>query len=70
MVSYYKNISKPALSQYADHVCEIVVKSDFKLWPDTILLLGHIVTLNINVGTEILRATRLLNMVIISLKKF
>jgi len=56
-------------SQYGDHFCEIVSKSDFKRYgPDTILLQGHAVTLTFKVATQILRATRHLNMVIISVK--
>ena len=38
--------------------------------PDTILLKGHAVTLTFKVETQMLRATRRLNMVIISVKYF
>ena len=37
---------------------------------DTILLLGHAVTLTFKVATQILLATRCLNMMIISVKLF
>jgi len=60
-------------SQYGDHFCEIVSKSDFKKqWygPDTILQQGHAVTLTFKVATQMMRATRRLNMVIISVKYF
>ena len=60
-------------SQYGDHFCEIVLKSDFKkqyYGPDTNLLQGGAVTLNFKVGTQMLRATRRLNMVVISVKLF
>jgi len=59
------------LSQYGDHFCEIVLNSDFKKQsngPDTILLQGHAVTLTFNVATQMLRATRRLNMAIIYVK--
>jgi len=55
--------------QYGDQLRKIDVKSDFKkpsCWPDTILLQGHAVTLTFKVGTQMLRATRRLNMVVIS----
>jgi hypothetical protein len=58
-------------SQYGDHFCEIVVKSDFKepsYGPDMILLQGHALTLTYKVATQMLHITRRLNMVIISLK--
>jgi len=59
--------------QYGDHFCEIVSKSDFKKQsyrPDTILQQGHAVTLTFKVATQMMRVTRLLNMVIISVKYF
>jgi hypothetical protein len=58
-------------SQYGDHFCEIVLKSDFKYRSyglDTILMQGHAVTLTFKIVTQMLRATRRLNMVIISVK--
>jgi len=61
------------LSQYGDHFCEIFSKSDFKLQcygPNTNLLQGGAVTLTFKVATQMLRATRRLNMVIISVKYF
>ena len=39
-------------------------------WPDKILLQVHVVTLTFKVATQLLRATRCLNMVIISVKYF
>ena len=57
--------------QYGDHFCEIVSKSDFKkqsYGPDKNLLQGGTVTLTFKVATQILRATRHLNMAIISVK--
>jgi hypothetical protein len=56
-------------SQFGDHSCEIVVKSDFKqrsYGPDTIVLQGQAVTLTFKVTSQILRATRRPKMVIIS----
>ena len=47
--------------QHGDHSCEIVLKSDFKkqsYGPDTILLQGHAVTLTFKVATQMLCATR------------
>jgi len=58
-------------SQYGDHFCEIFSKFDFKLQSngsDMILLQGRTVTLTFKVGTQMLRATRRLNMVVISVK--
>jgi len=58
-------------TQYADHFCVIVVKPNFKLpsyGADMILLHGHAVTLTLKIATQILLATRRLNMVIISVK--
>jgi len=58
-------------SQYGDHSGEIVVKFDFKSQSyvaETILLQGHAVFLNFKVLTQMLRATRRLNMVIIYMK--
>jgi len=46
------------LSQYGDHFCEIVLKSDLKYQsygPNMILLQGHAVTLTFKVETQILR---------------
>jgi hypothetical protein len=66
------NFVRDTLSQYGDHFCEKVVKPDFK-WrsygPDTILLQGHAVTLTFKVATQMWRATRRLNMVIISVEQ-
>jgi len=65
------NIARHTLSQYGDHSCEIVVKFDFKSQsyvPETFLQKGHIVTLTFKVATQILYATRRLNMVIIYMK--
>ena len=48
-------------SQYGDHFCEIVSKSDFKYQsygPDMILMEGHAVTLTFKVATQMLCATR------------
>ena len=59
------------LSQYGDHSCEIVVNFDFKsqgYGPETILLKDHTVTLTFKVATQMLCATRRLNMVIIYVK--
>jgi len=59
------------LSQYGDHSCETVVKFDFKsqsYGPETILLKCHTVTLTFKVATQMLCATRRLNMVIIYVK--
>jgi len=67
------NVAHDMFSQYGDHSCEIVVKFDFKSQsngPDTILLQGHALTLTFKVATQMLRATRHLNMVIISVKYF
>jgi len=50
---------------------KVVVKSDFKSQsyvPETILLKGHTVTLTFKVATQLLYATRRLNMVIIYMK--
>jgi len=58
-------------SLHCDHFCEIVVKSNFKYLSygaDTILLQGHVVTLTFTEATQILLATRCLNMVIIYVK--
>jgi len=41
-------------SQYGDHSCEIVFKSDFKqqsYGPDMILMQGHVVTLTFKIAT-------------------
>jgi hypothetical protein len=65
------NIVHNTLSQYGDHFCEIVVKSDFKKRsnvPDMILLQGHAVTLTFKVGTQMMHASRQFNMMIISVK--
>ena len=65
------NVARDTLSQYGDHFCEIFFKSYFKKQshgPDTILLQGRTVTLTFKVGTQMLRATRRLNMVVISVK--
>jgi len=67
------NKARDILSQYGDHSCKIVVKFDFKsqsFGPKTILLKGHAVTLTFKVATQMLRATRHLNMVTISMKYF
>jgi len=58
-------------SQYGDHFCEIFSKDKFELQIyalDSILLQGRAVTLTFNAGTQILCATRHLNMVVISVK--
>jgi len=58
-------------SQYGDHFCKIVLKSNFKkpsYGADTILLQGLAVTLTFKVATQILHVTQCLNMVIISVK--
>jgi len=58
-------------SQHGDHLCEIVLEQDFKkqsYGPDTIMLKGHAVTLTFKVATQMLHATRRVNMVIISVK--
>jgi len=63
------NVVRDTSSQYGDHFCEIFSKSDFKYpsyEPDTILLQGRPVTLK--VGTQMLCATRRLNMEVISVK--
>jgi len=65
------NVTRNMSFEYGDHFCEIVVKSDFKKQsyrPDAILLQGHPVTLTFKVATQMLRMTRCLNMVIISVK--
>jgi len=65
------NVARVTLSPYGDHSCEIVLKFDYKsqrYGPETILLKGHIVTLTFKVATQILCATRRLNMMIIYLK--
>jgi len=67
------NVARDTSSQYGDHFCELGSKSYFKkrsYGPDTIVLQGHAVTLTFKVATQILRATRYLNMVIIYLKYF
>jgi len=67
------NVANDTLSQYGDHYCVIVSKSDFKkqsYGPDMILLQCHAVTLTFKVATQMLRATRRLYMVIISVKYF
>jgi len=46
------------LSQYGDHFCEIVLKSDLKnqsYGPNMILLQGHAMTLTFKVATQTLR---------------
>jgi hypothetical protein len=66
-----QNVARDTSSQYGDHFCEKVFKSDFKsqsYGPDTIMLQGHDVTLMFKVAIQILRATRRFNMVIISVK--
>jgi len=65
------NLACDTSSQYGDHLCEIVLKSDFKYQsygPDMILRQGHAVTLAFKVATQMLRVTRGLNMAIISVK--
>ena len=65
------NVARDTLSQYGDHSCKIVVKFDFKSQsyvPETILLKGHAVTLTFKVLTQMLYATRRLNMVITYMK--
>ena len=64
------------LSQYDDHLCkkckiglQITNTCEDVKKLDTILLLSLAVTLTFEVATQILRATRRLNMVIISVKK-
>jgi len=45
-------------SEYGDHLCETVLKSDLKYQscrPNMILLQGHAVTLTFKVATQILR---------------
>jgi len=56
-------------SQYGDHFCEIVVKSDYKesYGSDMILLQGHAVTLTFKVATQMCAKSHL-NMVISSVK--
>jgi len=64
-------VARKTSSQYGDHVCELFSKSDFKqqsYGPETILLQGHAMTLIFKVVTQMLSATRRLNMVIISVK--
>ena len=63
-------VASETSSQYGDHFCEIVVKSNIKksYGPDTILLQGHAVTLTSKVATQMLWAVRHLNMVIITVK--
>ena len=49
-------VARDTSSQYCDHFCEIVKKSDPKFqsfWPDTTLLQGRAVTLTFRVGTHI-----------------
>ena len=65
------NVALHTSSQYGDHSCKKVFKSDFKQQsyrPDTNLLQGHAVTLTFKIATQMLRVTRRLNMVIISVK--
>ena len=60
-------------SQYGDQSCVIVVIFDFKSQsdgPEIILLKGHTVTLSFKVATQMLCATRRVNMVIISVNIF
>jgi len=67
------NVARDTSSQYGDHFCEIFSKADFKkqcYGSDTTLLQGHAVTLTFKVATQMLRATRRFNMVIISVKYF
>jgi len=67
------NVARDTSYQYGDHFCEIFLKSDFKYQsyePDTILLQDRTVTLTFKVGTQMLRATRRLNMVVISVNEF
>ena len=62
------NVARDKLSQYGNHLCEIVIKFDLKLQmygPETILLKGHTVTLTFKVATQMLCATHRLNMVLI-----
>jgi len=52
------NVALDTTSQYGDHSCEIVFKTDFKqqsYGPDTILLQGHAVTLTFKIATQMLR---------------
>ena len=65
------NVARDLSSKYGDHLCDKILKSDFKkriYGPDKILLQGHAVTLTFKVATQMLCATRRLNMVIISVK--
>jgi len=63
------NVACNTLSQNGDHSCKIVfdVKSQ-SYGPEIILLKGHTVTLTFKVATQMLCATRRLNMVIIYMK--
>jgi hypothetical protein len=61
MRSNYR-LARDTLSQYGVHFCET------SYGPDAILLQGHAVTLTFKVATQMLRATRRLNLVIISVK--
>ena len=65
------NVARDMSSQYGDHFSEIFMRSNFKkqsYGPDTLLLQGNSVTLTFKVGTQMLSATRHLNMVVISVK--
>ena len=64
------NVARDMSCQYGDQLCEIIVKFDFKLWADKILLKGYAVTLTFKAAAQMLHATRRLNMVIISVKLF
>jgi len=65
------NVVRDMSSQYGNHFCEIVSNSNFKqqsYGPNTILLQCRAVTLTFKVETQMLRATRRLSMVVISVK--
>ena len=65
------NVARDTSSQYGDHFCEKILKSDFKYQsygPNMILLQVRAVTLIFKVVTQMLRSTCCLNMVVISVK--
>jgi len=67
----FERRAKPDISLYAEFLSNSrKIRLQISYGPDTILLQGHTVTLTFKVETQMLFATRRLNMVIISVKYF
>ena len=67
----FERRAKPDISLYAEFLSNSrKIRLQKSYGPDTILLQGHTVTLTFKVETQMLFATRRLNMVIISVKYF